>query len=280
MGQMAGGWLAIGRAALRALTIEIYISKLFFMDMKSSVKSADRALDLFEAFSDMKRPLSLSELADCINTPASSCHGLVRTLRQRGYLYDVGRRLLYPTRRILDVARAIVENDPVLERIEPALQRLRDGSRETIILGARQNDAVVYLAVVEGQHTIRYTARPGEHKPLHSSAIGKALLGTLDDGALEQLVAKIALPAVTDNTLTDPAALAADIRDGREKGFFVTRGENVADVMAVATTATLNNVPYGIAIAGPVHRMEPLVDDYGAQLLKARDNIAATGWPK
>lgn len=249
------------------------------MDMKYSVKSADRTLDLFEAFCDTKRPLSLSELADCISTPASSCHGIVRTLQQRGYLYDVGRRLLYPTRRILDVARTIVENDPVLERVEPELLRLRDQSRETIILGKRQSDAVVYLAVIEGPHTVRYTARPGEHKPLHSSAIGKALLGALDDAAFEQLLAKIALPTVTENTLTEPAALADDIRHGREMGFFVTRGENVADVMAVSTTVTLNDEPYGIAVAGPVHRMEPLVGDYGAQLLETRNAIAAMVGP-
>ena len=51
------------------------------------VKAAARALDLFEAFSEAQRPLTLTELAQRIGAPMSSCHALVRTLRARGYLY-------------------------------------------------------------------------------------------------------------------------------------------------------------------------------------------------
>jgi IclR family acetate operon transcriptional repressor len=243
--------------------------------MKISVKSADRVLDVFEAFRMSKKPLSLSDLAERIGAPASSCHGLVRTLARRGYLYEAGRRFIYPTRRLLDVARTIVEHDPVLERIEPALLRLRDATRETVIFGKRQDDAVVYLEVLEGLHTVRYTARPGEFKPLHSSAIGKALLGALTEEQLAQLLERLELPRITDDTITDPGALVAGIAAGRRQGYFTTRGENVADVMAISVTAVLNGEPYGIAIAGPLHRMIGEVDAYAAMLIETQATLCA-----
>lgn len=50
----------------------------------------------------------------------SACHGLVRTLGARGYLYEVGpRRGYYPTQRWLDKARLIASRDPLLERAAP-----------------------------------------------------------------------------------------------------------------------------------------------------------------
>ena len=57
------------------------------------MKTADRTLDVFEAFAEAKRPLSLSEIARMIDSPVSSCHGL-RTLQKSGYMYalDVRRR--------------------------------------------------------------------------------------------------------------------------------------------------------------------------------------------
>jgi len=221
------------------------------------VKTAGRTLDLFETFAKVQTPLSLSELARALNAPASSCFNLIRALQARGYLYSVQpRRQLYPTRRLFEVANAIVAGEPWMARVEPVLTQLRDQTRETIILGKRQGDRVVYLNVIEGPQSIRYTARAGDLKPLHSSSIGKALLGTLGPTALADLLKQLPLDRVTKATITDRGALLANLKRGRELGYFVTTGENVADVMAVAATVRLGGDVYGIAIAGPIHRME------------------------
>src|SRR5215470_17318807 len=186
------------------------------------VKTAGRTLDLFEAFAKAQTPLSLSELARALNAPPSSCFNLIRALQARGYLYSVQpRRQLYPTRRLFDVAQAIVVGEPWMARIEPVLVQLRDQTRETVILGKRQGDQVVYLNVIEGPQSIRYSSQAGALKPLHSSAIGKALLGGLDPVALTELLQQLPLPRVTEGTITDRSALLADIERGRRRGYFI-----------------------------------------------------------
>jgi IclR family transcriptional regulator, acetate operon repressor len=220
------------------------------------VKTAGRTLDLFETFAKAQTPLSLSELARAVNAPPSSCFNLIRTLQARGYLYSVQpKRQLYPTRRLFEVARAIVTGEPWMARVEPVLAQLRHQTHETVILGKRQGDRVVYLQVIEGPQSIRYSSQAGDLKPLHSSSIGKALLGALDPTELAELLKQLPLPRVTDATITDRGALLADLEHGRKRGYFVTTGENVADVMAVAATVRLDGDVYGIAIAGPMHRM-------------------------
>jgi DNA-binding IclR family transcriptional regulator len=217
------------------------------------VKTAGRMLDLFETFATVQTPLSLSELARALNAPPSSCFNLIRALQARGYLYSLRpRRQLYPTRRLFEVAKAIVGGEPWMARVEPVLTLLRDQTQETVILGKRQGDRVVYLNVIEGPQTIRYTAQAGDLKPLHSSAIGKALLGTLGPAEVADVLKQLPLDRVTEATITDCGTLLADLDRGRKQGHFVTAGENV----------------------GPMHRMTDALTSHVAALKAACATIS------
>jgi len=229
-----------------------------------------RTLDIFEIFGAAQKPLSLSEIARTIDAPASSCHLLLRALLERGYLYSLGRRkLYYPTRRLYDVACGIATHDALIEELRPMLAGLRDRSGETVILGKRQGDAVLYLDVLESANTVRYTARAGEYKPLHASAIGKALLGALPPEELDDWLGSHALRRATPNTLISATQLKSNLQQGRKRGYFVTRGENVVDVTAIAGTLALENEAFGVAIAGPLHRMDPALTRHAELLLTA-----------
>lgn len=238
------------------------------------VKSAGRTMELFEAFAKSQTPLSLSEIARALGAPASSCFNLIRALEGRGYLYLAEPRRLYPTHRLYEVARIIAAREPWIDLLEPVLTDLRDQTRETVILGKRQGDRVIYLEVFEGPQTIRYSARSGDLKPLHSSSIGKALLGTLEPSDLDKLLKSLPLKQVTKATITNRQKLIADLERSRRRGFFMTVGENVADVTAVAAGLRLNFELYGIAIAGPMSRMREKLSMHISALKVACASIA------
>jgi len=231
---------------------------------KPTVTGIERILDIFEAFQTSQRPLSLTDLAEAADIPKSTCHAIVATLSSRGYLYSLSRpRALYPTKRMYDVALDILKKDPFIERATPLLERLRDTSRETIILGKRQGDSAVYLLVIDGLNSIRYSAKTGDLKPLHSSSIGKALLGSLREAELRSWVAERSLPSITASTITDPQMLLENILRGRRAGYFQTRGENVSDVWAVSALLKVDKEAFAVAVAGPEHRMESRLQDFG-----------------
>lgn len=245
-------------------------------DKQDSVKTAGRTLDMFEIFARKKGPLSLSELAQQIGSPISSAHALVKTLRARGFVYVLeDRKLIYPTKRILAIAQLIAESDPVIEMALPTLEKLQRQSDETLILGKRQDDHIIYLEVLESTNSIRYSARPGDTKPLHSSSIGKAMLSLMSDAEITQLLSKAGHDKVTQNTISDLDLLLEDIRRGREMNVFVTRGENVADVMAIAVPVQLGSEALGIAIAGPMPRMIEKEQACLSYLNEARDSFAS-----
>lgn len=241
------------------------------------VKAARRTMEVFETFAQEQRPLSLTDIVNALGSPMSTCLYLVRTLERLGYLYPVGgKRTIYPTRKLYEVATAIAASEPWIARIEPRLKALRDNSRETVILGKRQDRQVVYLAVYEGPETIRYVARVGDLKPLHSSAIGKALLAAMDEKCLARLLGKISLSSITPSTLTDEASLLENLKQARDRGYTVSRAENVPDVMAVARTLELDGNVYGIALAGPLHRMEEAFEEQSERLRIACEAITGS----
>lgn len=238
------------------------------------VKTAARTLDLFEAFTGGCKPLSLSDLARAIGAPVSSCFGLVKTLEKRGYLYSIGeRRVFYPTRKMFENARRIAEHDPLAGIARPALEALQKRTGETVLLGRRTGDRVVYVDVIESAHRVRYAAQTGETFPLHSSAIGKAILSGLPAGELRELLAGLKLTRITPKTITRKAALLAELETSRRRGWFANEGENVEDVMAVAVPLTIQGDACAVSVAGPIARVKAKLDHHLKALSALREQL-------
>lgn len=242
------------------------------------MKGAARTLDLFEAYAEAREPMSLTEIAQRIGVPISSCHALLRTLQSRGYIYRLENpKRFYPTKRLSLIARPIAEHDHSLRRITPIVERLMEATGETAIVGKLLEESAVYLDVIEGKHTIRYTAAAGDTKPAHSSAIGKATLSLLEGEELRRAISKLNLTRVTDKTIVDPTDLETDIIESRKRGYFLSRGETVSDVMGVAIARRIEGGAFGVGIAGPILRMEDQLTEYLGFLQHAGREIELLG---
>ncbi len=236
-------------------------------------RSALRPFDVLEAFRRAKRPLSLSEISHMAGIPMSTCHSVIRSLEQYGLLYFLSNRESYPTRWLWDTASEINANDPIATRCQPALMALRDATNETVILGTRQDDRVLYLLVVESGQTIRYSSRVGDFKPLHSSSIGKVMLAWSPDEQRQAWLATHTLAHATPHTITDTQRLQADLDESRQRGYTITRGENVEDVMAIAAPLAFGAMTLGVAVAGPRQRMEQNADRTAQLLLSTTASL-------
>ncbi len=223
--------------------------------MKTS--TADRTLHVFEGFSEIGRPATLSELARYLKIPVSSCSGLLNTLEQRGYLHAVEpRSTYYPTNRLLQVARGIADHDPLTSRISPLLEKLRDETGETVVLAKRRDDKVLFLDVVESRSNIRYVAHVGETRLLHASSLGKALLSVMPDAERTRVLQQLVFRRLTAKTLRTPKALETSIKIDRRRGCYVNFGESVPDLYAIARPLIVDGKTYAIAVIGPGKRIE------------------------
>lgn len=236
----------------------------------SDVRTALRTLMIFEAFGAETEPMSLSQIAARLDIPTSSCLQLIRTLVANGYLYGVGRRQnYYPTRRLFDVAERIVRHDPLIDRIRRHIEDIRDRTGESVALGTLQGDRVIYLASADSRHTLRVTITVGTVRPAHSTATGKALLGSLDASRRARVLGQLDYTAFTSRTLAGPAALQADLEAAERRGYYTTFGEGAAGLSGLAVPVIVDDETYAIGVSGPSERIEPAERELAAILIGA-----------
>ncbi|WP_159595119.1 IclR family transcriptional regulator [Hydrogenophaga sp. BPS33] len=236
----------------------------------SNVKSALRVLKVLEFFAQTRKPATAADLRRHLDLPKSSCSALMETLRRAGFLYPVGRESgYYPTRRWLELAHAVSENDPVLQALEPMLEEVRDGSGETVILSKMMDQQVLYLDVVECTHEVRIAARSGELKPLYASAAGRALLSTLPDEERAVLIKSLDYKPYTSATSKGPAELEARIQAGLAQGWFLAIGEHRDDTISLSMPLQLGSQHYAVTIGIPRYRMDTKLEQSRLVLGKA-----------
>lgn len=239
-------------------------------------KIVNRTLDFFEAFAQQKRPLSLTELMKLLDIPLSSCHDVLRALEARGYLYEVRpREGYYPTARLFEVAKAIVQSDPVSLRASPVLQRLSSKFHASATLAKAIDDQVVYLAVSLPADPLHFAVSPGTSaRNLYATSVGKAFLASLPVAQRKRLVDAMALTPLTRATITSKTRLLKDLQEGEARGYFVNREESVDDALTLSAAFDWSGAVYIVTIAGTSKRMDRQFDEAVEALLGACRELA------
>jgi DNA-binding IclR family transcriptional regulator len=207
----------------------------------SGVKSARRAVELLEMVAENHAWISLAELHTRTGFPRSSLHGLLRTLRDVGWIEadDAGTKFRLGVRALI-CGTAYLDRDPAIPYAAEALERVREQTGFTAHYARLNGSEVVYLETRESRHSVHLVSRVGRTLPAHATALGKALLAELADDELTELL-PATLPALTPNTVADREKLRAELAVVRERGYATEREEGTTGVTCAAAV-----VPYRI----------------------------------
>jgi DNA-binding IclR family transcriptional regulator len=210
-------------------------------DPGAGVKSARRAVELLEAFGTDHAWLSLTDLHQQTGIPRSSLHGLLRTLRDVGWIEadEAGTRFRLGVRALI-VGTAYLDRDPVIPYATDALERLREQVGYTVHYARLMGAEIVYLETRESRNSGHLVSRVGRTLPAHATALGKALLAELSDGELMRALPEHLEP-LTALTIVDREQLRAELSFTRERGYSTERGQSSPDVACAAAA-----VPYRI----------------------------------
>lgn len=211
-----------------------------------SVKSAEHTVAVLEYLASRQDdPARIRDIVEATTIPRSSTYALLQTLTELGWverdpsgmLYGVGIRALIAGVSYLDADRRV----PL---IQPWLDRLRTELDETIHLARLDGAEVVYLATRESTQYLRVINRVGRRLPAHATSLGKALLASLPTDELDTALVRLGhpLPALTEQTITDPTALRAELDLIRERGWGLDADENTPGLHCI-----------GVAIPPPRH---------------------------
>ncbi|MDR7481539.1 MAG: IclR family transcriptional regulator [Armatimonadota bacterium] len=224
----------------------------------SRLKTVERALSLLWLFDDGRRAVGLPEVAALLRLPRSTAHRLLASLEGGGLLvYDRRAReyrLSLRLARLGDIARRSVDLRAVARGY---LARLARETGESAFLLVAQDASAIVIDVEESGHPLKLTLPVGRPWPLHAGASNRAMLAYLPP---EQVAAYLARPLeqVTSHTLTDPAALAAELEATRRRGYAYSVGELTPDVAGVGVPILADGLLIGgLSVAGPASRLGP-----------------------
>ena len=197
-----------------------------------TVRSVARALRLVEVVADGPGDgLTLSDLARALAASKSATLSLARTLVGFGYLreirpgprYALGAALL----RLGDIAR---QQLPLGEVCRPILEELADATEMTSRVAVSDQGYPVFIDRVDGPGSVRFHAPLGQREIPYASAAGKAILATLDTGAVRAICAQTGLRPRTARTITDIDSLLDDLALARRQGFAIDDEEDAEGI--------------------------------------------------
>jgi IclR family acetate operon transcriptional repressor len=222
------------------------------------LRAVTRCLDILEALAASK-DLGVVELAKLVDLQPGTVHRFLATLVHRDYVaQDKSTGRYYLRYKLLELADTLRQHVAHFESLaaEP-LKEVRDVSGETATLAVLSDDAAVYIAQEESSKSVRLLTPLGRPVPLHSTAVGKAMLAFQPAQAIERQMAREPFERFTPSTIVDSRALSNDLERVRRNGFAVDNGENEDGVVAVAAPIFDHR---GLAVAalnvsGPASRM-------------------------
>jgi DNA-binding IclR family transcriptional regulator len=184
-----------------------------------AVTMAAAILDILESVSPAA--LGPSEIGRRLGAAKSSvanvCGALTAAglLRREGTAYVLGHRLAELGATYLDGINEVKAFNAVCNERMPT-------RRETVQMAVfGPGLEVTHVARWDGTFRIQLILDMGQRLPATCTATGKALLAALPPAELEQRLASGPLPRFTERSITDPAALRADLDATRARGWAV-----------------------------------------------------------
>ncbi len=231
---------------------------------------------MLEALAGAAEPtLGPSAIAQRVGLDKATVIRLLRTLADAGYvIQDEATRRYRLTGRILMLAHGANARLDLRSVARPHLTALRDALGETVHLGVMEDLRVVYVDKLEAANSIQLVSAVGQTMPLHSTALGKAMLAALPDEECEGTYARMELAPRTERTIRDLVVLREEIRQTRLRGYSTDDRENepFGECVGAAIIAADRRPVGAISVSGPHFRIHDRVEYFG---IRVRDVAGA-----
>jgi IclR family acetate operon transcriptional repressor len=241
------------------------------------VQPAQKALAVLTLVAENASGMPLSAVCKELKLPKTSAFRYLQTLVEAGFVdhetqtntYSIGTKF-----------RSLAKADSSLHRLRmvarPHLQQLVSEFSETVNLALPQEGSVIYIDILEGTHMLRVQGRVGDRHPLHSTALGKAILAYMPE-ATRKAELNRSLAVRTSRTVIATDSLERHLRLAQRQGYATEVEENDDDVACIgAAIIDETEMPIAaISLSAPKSRLPRLlVPKVGARVAEVAATIS------
>jgi IclR family transcriptional regulator, pca regulon regulatory protein len=244
--------------------------------------SLEYGLAMLQCFTADKPRQGIADLTDILGASRATAHRYASTLRELGYLEQDRHRKYRLASAAQNPGAAVIGR---LRRELPAvavLEMLRHQTGYTVSMAALDDTAAIYCHRLHAHRKGQYDAGGdigiGARLPLHSTAVGKALLAHIPVEQFAYLLSHIRLRRFTTNTVTTKMLLNHAIEQCRLDGIAVSDQEHLLDARSIAVPVTdwHGTPPMAVEVTAPATdcTMQELLARAGPVLRSAAKEIS------
>ncbi len=223
-----------------------------------SVSSVLKVFGILQALSEQK-DIGVTELSQRIMMSKSTVYRFLQTMKTLGYVNQEGETDKYTLSLMLfELGGRALEHQDLIQIADVQMYRLGKLTKETLHLGALDENSVVYLHKIDSEYNLRMYSRIGRRCPLYSTALGKVMMAWLPEEEVRSMLAGVTFERFTEHTLANVDALLAELAQVRGQGYAEDNEENENGLrcFGVPIYNRMGRIITGLSLSLPIVRFE------------------------
>jgi len=242
-----------------------------------SVSSVMKVFGILQALGE-ERDHGITELSQRVMMSKSTVYRFLQTMKSLGYVAQEGESEKYSlTLKLFELGARALQNVDLIRSADVEMRELSRLTKETIHLGALEEDSIVYIHKIDSLYNLRMYSRIGRRNPLHTTAIGKVLLAWRDRSEVQDILREVEFRRSTANTIVTADALLTVLDQVKIQGFGEDNEEQEEGLRCIAVPVfdRFGVIIAGLSISFPTIRFsEDAKNEYVAMLHRAARNLS------
>ncbi len=231
--------------------------------MGKPIKVVTKTFKVIEILNQGKG-ISLKDLAQQASLPKPTAFRILDTLLSLGYAdQDAATQQFRLGSKFLTFVKSSSAGADIIALAKPYMEKLGEAYGETINLARLTGDQIIYVRVLESDHSFRISDNIGDRASVHSTAIGKAIAAFLPEPQLKEILNTTTFTSFTRKTIIDEASLRKHLVLVKLQGYSVDDEEGHDGVLCIgAPIFNKDNLPFAaMSISMPKVRAKKKVLD-------------------
>lgn len=220
---------------------------------RDPVKSASRALEVLDLFTEVRAPLRQKYIVQRLEYPQSSTTALLKSLVVLGFLnYDRATRTYFPTMRVAALGDWIGHSMYGAGQLIDLATTIHRRTDETVALVTQNDLFVQYIRILQPAHAYKFPPPEGAMRVLSQSSAGLVLMSRMSERTVDKLVRHIDLLEPDRGKRIDVARLLEHLEWIRREGYCFLAGVPVpeAATLSMPLPTGPHSIPLAIGVGG------------------------------
>ena len=194
-----------------------------------------RVLQIVQLIVQDHKQFGVTQISQALSINKSTVFGILKALQTEGFVVkDPATKKYAMGPGLFDLSVNVFKRTDLATLARAFLEQLAEQVGETVILGAKQNNHVKFLDVIEARKDLKISSHVGAKIPVAAGATGKVILSFMEDKEIVSLFKEKGLPQFTEKSITDLNLFLGEVAKVRKQGYALDFDEYLKGTTAVA----------------------------------------------